>query len=105
MSKLKKKDLVDFMHSGNSDYHKYEYTDMLECFMESIEELIKQGHEVNLERFGTFKPKVTKPIETMNVRTKEREMHTGSTGIKFTPAVTLQQRVKAYYKEIKNELP
>jgi len=103
MTKLKKKDLVDFMHSENSDYHKYEYTDMLECFMESIEELIKQGHEVNLERFGTFKPKVTKPIETMNVRTKERTMHTGSTGIKFTPAFTLQQRVKAYYKGVKDE--
>jgi len=103
MTKIKKKDLVDFMHSNNSDYHKYEYMDMLENFMESIEELIKLGHEITLDRFGSFKPKVTAPSETMNVHTRERMHHSGSTGIKFTPAITLQQRIKAHYKGIKDD--
>ena len=90
----------------SSDYLVYECSDMLDIFTEVIEQLVKEGHTIALDGFGTFQPKVNPPFTTASLKTGTLEMidYPGSTTMKFTPAVSLQKRIKEYTKEKTDEV-
>ena len=112
MSKLNKtqainrKTLATMMAEWSEDYLVYECSDMLDIFTEVIEQLVKEGHTIALDGFGSFQPKINPPFTTASLKTGTLEMidYPGSTTMKFTPAVSLQKRIKEYTKEKTDEV-
>ena len=107
MSKLNKtpainrKTLAKMMAEWSDEYLVYECEDMLDIFTEVIEQLVKEGHTIALDGFGSFQPKVNPAFTTASLKSDTLEMvdYTGSTTMKFTPAASLQKRIKSYTKE------
>lgn len=109
-SKLKpfnRKSLAQFMAASSPDYLTYEYEDFIDVFTAVIEKLIKEGRIIALDGFGTFQPKINPAFTTASLKSGTLEMvdYPGSTTLKFTPAVSLQKRIKSYTKEKSNDVP
>ena len=112
MSKLNKtpainrKTLASMMAELSEDYLVYECSDMLDIFTEVIEQLVKEGHTIALDGFGSFQPKVNPEFRTKDLRKTDDIYITypASTTMKFTPAVSLQKRIKEYTKEKSNDV-
>lgn len=98
---INRKALAKMMSDWNDDYLVYECSDMLDIFTEVIEQLVKDGHTIALDGFGTFQPKVNPAFRTRDLRQTDDIfiMYPESTTMKFTPAVSLQKRIKSYTKE------
>ena len=97
--KLNQKQLIDKLVEFDDSYHKYEYSDFVNNLTDVIEQLIKEGHEVKLDNFGVFVPKVNKEFTTHNLKTGDRVTYPSSVTMKFNPSISLQQRIK---EETKN---
>jgi len=103
---INRKTLAKVMSEWNEDYLLYECEDMLDTFTEVIEQLIKDGRMIALDGFGTFQPKINPAFTTASLKSGTLEMvdYPGSTTMKFTPAVSMQKRIKSYTKEKTNEI-
>lgn len=103
---INRKVLAKMMSEWNEEYLVYECEDMLDTFTEVIEQLIKDGRTVALDGFGTFQPKINPAFTTASLKTGTLEMvdYPGSVTMKFTPAVSLQKRIKEYTKEKSNDV-
>jgi len=97
---INRKTLAGMMAELSPDYLVYECEDMLDIFTEVIEQLIKEGHTIALDGFGSFQPKVNPEFTTLSFK-KEVDYVTypSSITMKFTPAASLQKRIKSYTKE------
>lgn len=98
---INRKTLASVMAEYSEDYLVYECEDMLNIFTEVIEQLVKEGHTIALDGFGTFQSKINPAFRTKDLRKTDDVFITypESTTLKFTPAVSLQKRIKAYTKE------
>jgi len=98
---INRKALAKMMAEWNEEYLVYECEDILDIFTEVIEQLVKEGHTIALDGFGTFQPKINPTFRTRDLRQTDDIyiMYPSSTTMKFTPAVSLQKRVKSYTKE------
>ena len=96
---INRKNLAKMMAEWNETYLVYECEDMLDIFTEVVEQLIKEGHTIALDGFGSFKPKNNPAFTTASLKTGERITYAESVTLKFTPAASLQQRIKTYQKE------
>lgn len=94
--KLNQKQLIDKLVEFDDSYHKYEYSDFVNNLTDVIEQLIKEGHEVKLDNFGVFVPKVNKEFTTHNLKTGDRVTYPSSITMSFKPSVSLQQRIKEH---------
>lgn len=92
--KLNQKQLIKELHKFHDSYHEYEYSDMVNNLTDVIERLIKQGHEIKLDNFGVFTPKVNKEFTTVNPKNNNKVTYPSSVTMKFKPSVSLQQRIK-----------
>ena len=103
---INRKALAKMMAEWNEEYLVYECEDMLDTFTEVIEQLIKDGRTVALDGFGTFQPKINPAFTTASLKSGKLEMvdYPGSVTMKFTPAVSLQKRIKSYTKEKTDEV-
>jgi len=103
---INRKVLAKMMAEWNEEYLVYECSDMLDVFTEVIEQLIKEGHTIALDGFGTFQPKINPAFTTASLKSGTLEMvdYPGSVTMKFTPAVSLQKRIKSYTKERTDEV-
>ena len=103
---INRKTLASMMAELSSDYLVYECSDVLDIFTEVIEQLVKEGHTIALDGFGSFQPKINPAFTTASLKTGTLEMvdYPGSTTMKFTPAVSLQKRIKEYTKEKINDV-
>ena len=99
--KINQKQLIKYLHKFDDSYHEYEYSDFVNNLTDVIEQLIKEGHEVKLDNFGVFVPKINKAFDTVDPRTRQPVSHPSSVTMKFNPSVSLQERVKAHHKKIK----
>lgn len=101
-----RKGLAQFMTASSPDYLTYEYEDFIDVFTAVIEKLIKEGNTIALDGFGSFQPKINPAFTTASLKSGTLEMvdYPGSTTMKFTPAVSLQKRIKEYTKENKDEV-
>ena len=98
---INRKTLASMMAEISSDYLVYECEDMLDIFTEVIEKLVKEGHTIALDGFGSFQPKINPAFTTASLKSDTLEMvdYPGSVTLKFTPAVSMQKRIKSYTKE------
>jgi nucleoid DNA-binding protein len=96
---INRKTLASLMSEWSEDYLVYECDDMLNIFTEVIEQLVKEGRTIALDGFGTFQPKINPSFTTASLTSGEPCTYPESTTLKFTPAVSLQKRIKAYTKE------
>ena len=96
---INRKVLAKMMADWNDDYLVYECSDMLDIFTEVIEQLVKDGRTIALDGFGTFQPKINPPFTTASLKSGERVTYAESVTLKFTPAVSLQKRIKSYQKK------
>ena len=96
---INRKTLASRMAEISSDYLVYECSDMLDIFTEVIEQLVKEGHTIALDGFGSFQPKVNPEFTTLNLKEGGYITYPSSTTMKFTPAVSMQKRIKSYTKE------
>ena len=96
---INRKALAKMMSEWNEEYLVYECEDMLDIFTEVIEQLVKEGHTIALDGFGSFQPKINPAFTTMSLTSDERVSYSQSTTLKFTPAVSMQKRIKSYTKE------
>jgi len=105
-SAINRKALAKMMAELSPDYLVYECSDILDIFTEVIEQLVKEGHIIALDGFGTFQPKINPAFTTASLKSGTLEMvdYPGSVTMKFTPAVSLQKRIKEYTKEKTNEV-
>ena len=103
---INRKALAKMMSEWNEEYLVYECSDMLDIFTEVIEQLVKEGHTIALDGFGTFQPKINPAFTTASLKSGTLEMvdYPGSVTMKFTPAVSLQKRIKSYTKEKTDEI-
>lgn len=103
---INRKALATMMSEWNETYLVYECSDMLDIFTEVIEQLVKDGRTIALDGFGTFQPKINPPFTTASLKSGTLEMvdYPGSTTMKFTPAASLQKRIKEYTKEKTDEV-
>ena len=103
---INRKNLAAMMAELSEDYLVYECEDMLDIFTEVVEQLIKEGHTIALDGFGSFKPKNNPAFTTASLKSGTLEMvdYPGSITLKFTPAVSLQKRIKSYTKEKTDEV-
>lgn len=100
---INRKALAKMMSEWNEEYLVYECEDMLDTFTEVIEHLIKDGRTIALDGFGSFQPKINPAFTTTDLKSGERVTYAESTTMKFTPAVSLQKRIKSYTKEKTDE--
>lgn len=100
---INRKALAKMMSQWNEEYLVYECEDMLEIFTEVIEQLVKDGRTIALDGFGSFQPKINPAFTTTDLKSGERVTYAESTTMKFTPAVSLQKRIKSYTKEKTDE--
>ena len=102
---INRKALAKMMSEWNEEYLVYECEDMLDIFTEVIEQLVKEGHTIALDGFGSFQPKINPAFTTASLKSGTLEMvdYPGSTTLKFTPAVSMQKRIKSYTKEKTDE--
>ena len=96
---INRKALAKMMADWNDDYLVYECEDMLDIFTEVVEQLIKEGRTIALDGFGGFKPKYNPSFRTVSLTSDETITYPASQTMKFTPAVSLQKRIKSYTKE------
>ena len=96
---INRKTLASMMAEWGEDYLVYECEDMLNIFTEVIEQLVKAGHTIALDGFGSFQPKLNPAFTTKSLTSDERVSYSESTTMKFIPAVSLQKRIKAHTKE------
>jgi len=98
---INRKTLASMMAELSPDYLVYECSDMLDIFTEVVEQLIKEGRTIALDGFGSFQPKVNPEFRTRDLRQTDDIfiMYPSSTTMKFTPAASLQKRIKSYTKE------
>ena len=101
---INRKALAKMMSEWNEDYLVYECSDMLDIFTEVIEQLIKEGHTIALDGFGSFQPKINPAFTTLNLKEGGYITYPSSTTLKFTPAVSMQKRIKSYTKEKTDEI-
>ena len=103
---INRKALAKMMSEWNEEYLVYECSDMLDIFTEVIEQLVKEGHTIALDGFGSFQPKINPAFTTASLKSGTLEMvdYPGSVTMKFTPAVSLQKRIKSYTKEKTDEI-
>jgi len=103
---INRKNLAAMMAELSPDYLVYECSDMLDIFTQVVEQLVKEGHTIALDGFGSFKPKNNPAFTTASLKTGTLEMveYPGSTTMKFTAAPSLQDRIKAYTKEKTNAI-
>lgn len=103
---INRKALAGMMAELSPDYLVYECSDILDIFTEVIEQLVKEGHTIALDGFGTFQPKINPAFTTASLKSGTLEMvdYPGSVTMKFTPAVSLQKRIKSYTKEKTDEV-
>lgn len=99
-----RKGLAQFMAASSPDYLTYEYEDFIDVFTTVIEKLIKEGNTIALDGFGSFKPKYNPSFRTASLTSDETVTYPASQTMKFTPAVSLQKRIKEYTKEKANEV-
>ena len=100
---INRKTLASMMAELSTDYLVYECSDMLDIFTEVIEQLVKEGHTIALDGFGSFQPKINPPFTTLSLTEGDYVTYPSSTTLKFTPAVSLQKRIKEYTKEKSND--
>jgi len=98
---INRKMLASMLSEASPDYLVYECEDFIDLFTEVIEQLVKEGHTIALDGFGTFQTKINPEFTTKSLKTNERVTYPESTTMKFTAAPSLQDRIKAYYKRIK----
>lgn len=101
---INRKSLAILMAEWDETYLVYECSDMLDILTEVIEQQIKQGNTIALDGFGSFQPKNNPVFTTSSLTSDERVTYPASTTIKFTPAASLQKRIKEYTKEKQNEV-
>ena len=101
---INRKALAKMMAEWNEEYLVYECSDMLDTFTEVIEQLIKEGRTIALDGFGSFQPKVNPEFTTLNLKEGGYITYPSSTTLKFTPAVSMQKRIKSYTKERTNAI-
>lgn len=103
---INRKVLAKMMAEWNEEYLVYECSDILDIFTEVIEQLVKEGYTIALDGFGTFQPKINPAFTTASLKSGTLEMvdYPGSTTMKFTPAVSMQKRIKSYTKEKTDEI-
>ena len=101
---INRKALAAIMSEWSEDYLMYECSDMLDTFTEVIEHLVKDGRTIALDGFGTFQSKINPAFTTTGLKSGERVTYAESTTMKFTPAVSLQKRIKSYTKEKTDEI-
>lgn len=103
---INRKTLASMMAELSPDYLVYECSDILDIFTEVIEQLIKEGHTIALDGFGTFQPKINPAFRTRDLRQTDDIfiIYPSSTTLKFTPAASLQKRIKSYTKEKTDEI-
>lgn len=99
---INRKILASMMAEFSPDYLVYECSDILDIFTDVIEQLIKEGHTIALDGFGSFQPKVNPAFTTHSLTSGERVTYPASTTMKFTPAVSLQKRIKEYTNSTKS---
>jgi nucleoid DNA-binding protein len=95
--------LAERMHQYNDSYWKNEYKDMLDCFIEVVEDSVLQGDTIRLENFGMFSPKINKPRPAFNAGTGQHFITEGSIGIQFKPSVVALQRIKQKAKQLETK--
>jgi len=100
---INRKALAVMMSEWSEDYLVYECSDMLDTFTEVIEQLVKDGRTIALDGFGTFQPKINPAFTTTGLKSGERVTYAESTTMKFTPAVSMQKRIKEYTKITKEK--
>lgn len=91
---LRNTKLAKAMHNEQPDYWQYEYEDFLETFCLTIIKLIKQGESIQLENFGTFKPKLNKVKHMSHPQTQERITTEASITMQFTVSRALMDKLK-----------
>jgi nucleoid DNA-binding protein len=96
---INRKMLASMLAEWSEDYLVYECEDFIDLFTEVIEQLVKEGHIIALDGFGSFQPKLNPAFTTKSLTSDERCTYPESTTLKFTPAVSLQKRIKASTKE------
>lgn len=101
--RITQKQLLKHLRQYNKDYYDYEYKDFILALTAVTEELIKQGHEVNLQNFGTFVPKVNMPLTTYKMREGIMGTYEGSVTMKFVPSISLQQRIRDHSRLPENK--
>ena len=101
---INRKVLAKMMSEWNEEYLVYECEDILDTFTEVIEHLVKDGRTIALDGFGSFQPKINPAFTTTGLKSGERVTYAESTTMKFTPAVSLQKRIKEYTKEKTNDI-
>jgi len=96
---INRKMLASMLSEASPDYLVYECEDFIDLFTEVIEGLVKEGHTIALDGFGSFQPKLNPAFTTKSLTSDERVSYSESTTMKFIPAVSLQKRIKAHTKE------
>lgn len=67
--------------------------EVLEAMLDSIQESLKQGHEVRLVRFGSFKVRKSAPREGVNPRDQQRITVPAKNRVRFSPGKLLSEAV------------
>ncbi len=101
--KITQKQLIEELNKYSDAYHKYEYEDFLTIFTEVIEKLVKEKHEVTLNNFGTFMPSINKSFMNYNLKEGIMKETPESVTMRLKVSQSLQNRIKAFNKENKNE--
>ena len=100
---INRKALSKMMSEWNEEYLVYECEDVLDAFTAIIEQLVKDGRTIALDGFGSFQPKINPAFTTTGLKSGERVTYAESTTMKFTPAVSMQKRIKDYTKNTKEK--
>lgn len=96
-------ELARIMHSTNPEYRVYEYNDMLTVLTNTLVTLAVQGEVVQLRNFGTFYQYQTKPRVVFDPILLTHKQHDGNIMLKFKPARTIQDKIKAIVQQERNQ--
>lgn len=107
MNKLKQtrnKELCNIMNALYPEYGKEEFREVLQIIVNTIEQEIKQGNEVQLQNFGTFYPKKNGNRRFVHPVTKEECVLPASVTFGFNASAAITSRVKQHFMEYENEV-
>lgn len=90
MDRIGKKELINKIANA-TNLPKKEIQAVVEAAINTIVEEVKNGNEIALKRFGTFKEKINKPKEGRNPQTKEKIQIPGSKTIAFKASSSLKE--------------
>ena len=89
---MSKKEFVE-LYAKKTNNTKRKAEDLVNVFLETVEEILIEGKEVKFIGWGTFSPKERKRREGVNSLTKEKIVIPAKTVVKFRLGKNLSEKI------------